>query len=60
MITATGTLSKAWMNRALGVAFDRAGWTACVAGIGATLAIAALLAVRLRIAATAPSASAAR
>ena len=23
MITITGTLSKAWMNRALGVAFDR-------------------------------------
>jgi predicted MFS family arabinose efflux permease len=44
----------------LGQLFDRIGWTACVAGIGVTLAIAALLAVRLTIAATAQSASAAR
>ena len=44
----------------LGQLFDRIGWTACVAGIGVTLAIAALLAVRLTLAATAPSASATR
>ena len=44
----------------LGQLFDRIGWAACVAGIGVTLAIAALLAVRLTLAATAPSASAAR
>jgi predicted MFS family arabinose efflux permease len=34
----------------LGQAFDRLGWAACVAGIGAALALAALLAVRLRMA----------
>ena len=44
----------------LGQLFDRIGWAACVAGIGVTLAIAALLALRLTLAATAPSASAAR
>jgi predicted MFS family arabinose efflux permease len=44
----------------LGQLFDRIGWAACVAGIGVTLAVAALLAVRLRLAATAPPASAAR
>jgi len=32
----------------LGQIFDRYGWPACVAGIGASLAIAALLASRLR------------
>jgi predicted MFS family arabinose efflux permease len=32
----------------LGEIFDRFGWTACVAGIGTTLAVAALLANRLR------------
>jgi predicted MFS family arabinose efflux permease len=34
----------------LGQAFDRLGWAACVAGIGAALALAAMLAVRLRMA----------
>ena len=33
----------------LGQLFDRFGWTACVAGIGAALAAAALLAFRLEI-----------
>jgi MFS family permease len=33
----------------LGQIFDRLGWAACVAGIGAALAIAALLAVRFRL-----------
>lgn len=33
----------------LGQVFDRLGWTACLAGVGAALAIAALLAVRLRL-----------
>jgi predicted MFS family arabinose efflux permease len=32
----------------LGQVFDRLGWAACVAGIGAALALAALLAARLR------------
>ncbi len=32
----------------LGQVFDRLGWTACVAGIGLALALAALLALRLR------------
>ncbi|MGE4078305.1 MAG: MFS transporter, partial [Reyranella sp.] len=31
----------------LGVLFDRLGWTACVAGIGVSLALGALLATRL-------------
>ena len=31
----------------LGQVFDRVGWPACVAGIGAALALAALLALRL-------------
>ena len=31
----------------LGQVFDRLGWAACVAGIGAALAAAALLAIRL-------------
>jgi MFS transporter, YNFM family, putative membrane transport protein len=35
-------------SAALGQIFDRYGWPACVAGIGASLAIAALLATRLR------------
>ena len=34
----------------LGQLFDRFGWTACVAGIGASLAIAALLTTRLTLA----------
>jgi predicted MFS family arabinose efflux permease len=34
----------------LGQVFDRLGWTACVAGIGVSLAVAALLAARLRTA----------
>jgi predicted MFS family arabinose efflux permease len=38
----------------LGQVFDRLGWTACVAGIGAALVAAALLALRLRD--TAPAA----
>ena len=33
----------------LGAIFDRFGWTACVAGIGASLAVAAWLAGRLSI-----------
>jgi MFS transporter, YNFM family, putative membrane transport protein len=33
----------------LGQVFDRYGWAACVAGVGASLALAALLAVRLHI-----------
>jgi hypothetical protein len=32
----------------MGQIFDRYGWPACVAGIGASVAIAALLASRLR------------
>jgi predicted MFS family arabinose efflux permease len=32
----------------LGQLFDRLGWAACVAGIGAALALAAVLAVRLK------------
>jgi predicted MFS family arabinose efflux permease len=32
----------------LGQVFDRFGWTACVCGVGASLALAAALAVRLR------------
>ena len=32
----------------LGQVFDRYGWPACVAGIGVSLALAALLASRLR------------
>ena len=35
----------------LGQLFDRLGWTACVAGIGASLALGMLLAFRLEIAA---------
>jgi predicted MFS family arabinose efflux permease len=34
----------------LGQLFDRFGWTACVAGVGAALAVAALLTARLRLA----------
>jgi len=34
----------------LGQLFDRLGWAACVAGVGAALAAAALLAVRLKVA----------
>ena len=37
----------------LGQLFDRFGWAACVAGIGAALGLAALLAVRLKMAAAA-------
>jgi hypothetical protein len=33
----------------LGAIFDRLGWAACVAGIGAALVLAALLAARLRL-----------
>jgi predicted MFS family arabinose efflux permease len=33
----------------LGQLFDRIGWAACVAGIGAALALAALFAFRLRL-----------
>lgn len=33
----------------LGQLFDRIGWTACVAGVGASLAMAALLTARLRM-----------
>jgi predicted MFS family arabinose efflux permease len=33
----------------LGQLFDRFGWTACVAGVGASLAIAALLTARLTL-----------
>jgi YNFM family putative membrane transporter len=39
----------------LGQLFDRLGWAACVAGIGAALALAALLAFRLKMAAPAPT-----
>ena len=40
----------------LGQLFDRLGWAACVAGIGAALAAAALLAFRLKMPAHAPAA----
>jgi predicted MFS family arabinose efflux permease len=40
----------------LGQLFDRFGWTACVAGIGAALVVAALLAFRLKLPAPAPAA----
>ena len=33
----------------LGQVFDRYGWTACVAGIGIALLVAALLAIRLKV-----------
>jgi hypothetical protein len=33
----------------LGALFDRFGWAACVAGIGAALAVAALLAAKLEL-----------
>src|SRR5262249_19196849 len=33
----------------LGQVFDRYGWTACVAGVGVSLALAALLAMRLHV-----------
>lgn len=39
----------------LGQLFDRFGWTACVAGVGVSLAIAALLTTRLAL--TPPAAS---
>ena len=38
----------------LGQLFDRFGWVACIAGVGAALAAAGLLAVRLRMPAPAP------
>jgi len=41
----------------LGQLFDRFGWAACVAGIGAALLLAALLAFRLKMAAPAPMAA---
>ena len=41
----------------LGQLFDRFGWAACVAGIGVALALAALLAFRLKMAAPAPMAA---
>jgi MFS transporter, YNFM family, putative membrane transport protein len=37
----------------LGQAFDRWGWTACVAGVGMALLIAGVLSIRLRISSTA-------
>ena len=40
----------------LGQLFDRFGWAACVAGIGAALAVAALLAIRLKLPAPANAA----
>jgi predicted MFS family arabinose efflux permease len=40
----------------LGQLFDRFGWAACVAGIGAALAVAALLAFRLKMPASAHAA----
>jgi MFS transporter, YNFM family, putative membrane transport protein len=36
-------------SAALGQAFDRLGWSACVAGVGATLVVAGLLTARLRL-----------
>lgn len=39
----------------LGQIFDRLGWTACVAAIGASLLLAALFAVRLKMPAVAPA-----
>ena len=39
----------------LGQLFDRFGWPACVAGIGAALAVAALLAFRLKMPAPSPA-----
>jgi predicted MFS family arabinose efflux permease len=41
----------------LGQLFDRFGWAACVAGIGAALVLAALLALRLKMSAPAPIAA---
>jgi MFS transporter, YNFM family, putative membrane transport protein len=41
----------------LGQLFDRFGWAACVVGIGAALLLAALLAIRLNMAASAPIAA---
>jgi predicted MFS family arabinose efflux permease len=38
----------------LGQLFDRLGWTACVAGVGAALAVAAVLAFRLNLALSPP------
>jgi len=43
----------------LGQLFDRFGWAACVAGIGAALALACLLALRLKMPAGEAAASAA-
>jgi MFS transporter, YNFM family, putative membrane transport protein len=40
----------------LGQLFDRFGWAACVAGVGAALAVAAVLAFRLHLPAPAPAA----
>jgi hypothetical protein len=42
----------------LGQLFDRFGWAACVAGMGAALAVAAVLARHLRLAAEDPPAQA--
>lgn len=39
----------------LGQIFDRLGWAACVAGIGVALAVAGLLAIRLKMSASAPA-----
>lgn len=44
----------------LGALFDRIGWAACVTGIGVSLALAALLAMRLLTPATVPHASGTR
>jgi hypothetical protein len=38
----------------LGQLFDRLGWAACVAGIGAALGLAALLAFRLKMSTPVP------
>jgi MFS transporter, YNFM family, putative membrane transport protein len=42
-------------SAALGQLFDRFGWTACVAGVGASLAIAALLTMRLTPSSSSPA-----
>jgi len=44
----------------LGQVFDRFGWGACVAGIGLSLVLAALLAVRLKMSAAHAAAPAAQ
>jgi len=39
----------------LGQVFDRLGWAACVAGVGAALAVAGLLAIRLKMSTAVPA-----